>query len=355
MQGLIDAAAAMLTREGARLIDYPTPGDHHRAMRRVASERFAFREGTRLPEDRIVVTAGSGDAINELAGYLAAPGDTIITEQLTYMGSINQFRAKRLQMIGIPVEPTDGMDMQVLETTLDTLSRQGRTPKFIYTIATYQNPTGAILPSSARKRLLEVAAHYAVPIIEDDCYGDVHLSSEPPPPSLYRLAEGRGVIYVGSLSKIMGPGLRLGYMCVPPEMQDITEQRVSDRASGLASMIVAEYLQHHLVEHLARHVEVLSGKRDVIMASLDDQLAGVCTWNRPRGGLFCWLRLPDGVATAQLEQRAASREVEYAPGRLFHVENTDVPFIRLSYTHMSETEIREGVQRLAACIREAAD
>jgi 2-aminoadipate transaminase len=153
----------------------------------------------------------------------------------------------------------------------------------------------------------------------------------------------------------MGPGLRLGYMCVPPELAGIKQTRISNQASGLASLIVAEYLGETLGAHIARHNEVIVGKRDVLLSALERELGGLATWNRPRGGLFCWVKLPQEVDLRRLEGMAAQSGVEYTPGRSFHCRGENIKYLRLSYPHMSPDEIRAGVSLLAECIRHACD
>ena len=149
----------------------------------------------------------------------------------------------------------------------------------------------------------------------------------------------------------MGPGLRLGYMIPPHETQDLKTARISSSASGLASMIVAEYLKDNLENHIKRHCDIIRAKRDHLLSILEDHFSGICTWNPPRGGLFCWLKLPETVDLRKLDEETANAGVEYTPGRDFHVNNEEVGFIRLSYAHMSNDEIAEGISRIAGCIK----
>lgn len=361
VEGLIDATARVLRRRGRDLIAYPHMVDQHAELAQVAATRFGAGErtqtkGVSLPVEDIVITAGSIMAINELVRFLAKPGDTIVTEELTYMGSLARFRRHGLEIEGIPVHPLEGLDVVTLEARLRGLAARGITPKFLYTIATYQNPTGAILTLERRRRLLELASQYGVTVIEDDCYGDIHFEPPLPPPTLYELSSGTPpVVYIGSFSKIMGPGLRLGYMCVPPEWAELKAQRISNNASGLASLIVAEYLRDNLAAHIARHNEVIAEKRKILLSSLEQELRGFASWNRPRGGLFCWVKLPDQVDLERLEQLAAEHGVVYTPGRDFHCQHENIKYLRLSYPHMSPDQIRAGVSVLAQCIRHACD
>jgi 2-aminoadipate transaminase len=327
--------------------------NQHEELAEIAAIRFENREGVPLPKENIIVTAGSTMAIEELAWFLAQSGDTIITEELSYMGSLRRFRDIGVNIKGIPVHPVDGMDMDALENTLHDLSTRNITPKFIYTIPTYQNPTGSILTLERRKRMLELAGEYGVTIMEDDCYGDIHFESPLPPPALYTLAQSQPVAYIGSLSKIIGPGLRLGYTCVPSEWDELMQKNTGIKVSGLASLIVAEYLRDNLQSHLERHSEVIRAKRDVLMEALETELADCVSWNRPRGGLFVWLKLPESTDLEKLEQLAEQNGVVYTPGREFHYNKEEIKYLRLSYPHMSSDELREGVTMLAKCIRQA--
>lgn len=353
IQGLIDATERVLTRRGTDLIAYPDSNGQHDELAEIAAVRFERREGIPLPLKNIIVAAGSIMAIEELAMFLAQPGDTIITEELSYMGSLGRFRNIGLDIKGIPVHPIEGMDMDALEDTLRSLSTKNITPKFIYTIPTYQNPTGSILTLERRKRMLELAGEYEVTIIEDDCYGDIHFDPPVPPPALYTLAQSQSVAYIGSFSKIIGPGLRLGYVCVPSGFEKLAQRRIGMKVSGLASLIVAEYLRDNLQSHIERHNEVISEKRGVLMEALEKELGDCVSWNRPRGGLFAWLKLPESIDQAKLDQLAKQNGVGYTPGREFHYNREDIKYLRLSYPHMSFDELREGVAVLAKCIRQA--
>lgn len=353
IQGLIDATQSILTRRGTDLIAYPDSNGQHDDLAEIAAIRFENRESVPLLKENIIISAGSMMAIEELAQFLAQPGDTIITEELSYMGSLGRFRSLGLYIEGIPVHPFDGMDMEALEDTLCSLSARKITPKFIYTIPTYQNPTGSILTLERRKRMLELAREYGVIIIEDDCYGDIHFDPPSPPPALYALDQSRSVAYIGSFSKIMGPGLRLGYVCIPLGYEKIRQRRIGVKTSGLASMIVAEYLRDNLQIHIERHNEVIKEKRDILLKALETELGDCVSWNKPRGGLFAWLKLPESIDMVKLGQLSAENGVEYTAGKEFHYKSEEIKYLRLSYPHMPLDDLRVGVAILGKCIRQA--
>ncbi len=358
IQGLIDAARRVLERKGTQLVNYPSQLDLHAELRQIASARFEHREGIPLPTENIITTTGSMQAITLAAQALSQPGDTVITEEVTYQGTLSAFRHFKLNIVGVPVDVVAGMDPDVLEHTLKDFATRNIKAKFIYVIANHQNPTGAILTLSSRKRIVELARKYDLPILDDDCYGDIDLEIEHVPPSLYTLGDPQSIMFLGSLSKILAPGMRLGYLCVPDRFVDqIREFKAHAQDAGtsaLSSFVVAEYLRDNLWSHIAKHNAIIKEKRDTLLEVLKEQLGDCCSWGPVRGGLFIWLKLPETIDTGRLDHLALEHGVAYTPGRVFHVRNEDIKYLRLSYTHMSHDEIREGVAVLAKCVRDAS-
>lgn len=357
IQGLIDSTRNVLTRRGEQLVSYPFQVDQHDELRQIASKRFMHREGIPLPTDNIVVTNGSMQSITLLTQILTSPGDTIITEELSYLGSLKYFRFYGLNIVGIPLDPVEGMNMDALEKTLGDLSKNNKKPKFIYTISNHQNPTGAIMSLSRRNRLVQLVKEYGIPIIQDDCYGDVDFEPNPVPPSLLTLGNENANFFVGSFSKILAPGLRLGYCYVP---QDFLEE-ISDLkkfldlgSSALTSFIVAEYLRDNLWSHIEKHNAIIKDKLEVLLSAMEENLADQqVNWNRPKGGLFVWVKLPDSIDLKTLEQLAEQNGVAYDAGREFHYREEDINYLRLSYAHLAKEDIIEGVRILARCIKDA--
>jgi 2-aminoadipate transaminase len=358
VQGLIDAAARVLKRRGELLVHYPSQFDYHDELKKVASKRFEHREGTPLPLEDILVTTGSMQAITLPIQALTKPGDTIVTEELTYMGSLECFRHYGLKVEGVPLDSVNGMDMDTLEDTLRSLAARGIKPRFIYPIPNYQNPTGAVLSLPRRKRLIELAQEYGVLVLEDDCYGDTDLEPVRVPPSLYTLGDPQTVLFLGSFSKILAPGVRLGYLCTPqrflPQLLGLKRHAQDAGTSGLSSFIVADYLRDNLWSHIERHTRVIREKRDTTLGALEEHFGDCATWTRPRGGLVIWVELPFTADMDRLEQLAEERGVRYTRGREFHARGEDIKCLRLSYAHMPHEDIREGVRLLAECVREAS-
>lgn len=355
VEGLLAAAQRILPQMPEQLILYPR-SKGYLPLRQVAARRFADREGVPLPVDNIALTCGSSQAL-ELIGRLfirAAEKTPVITEALTYTGTLNLLRGLGADVIGVAADDWDGMDMEALEVTLQKLVSQGRQPGFIYTIATNQNPTGAILSEGRRRRLVALAQAYQVPIVEDDCYGDLIVDDIQVPPSLWRLDDSGSVFYVGSFSKIMGPGLRLGYVCASDRYLDkLLANRYDGGTSALAACMVAGYLEENLWSHISQVNARLREKRDVVLASLKAQLGDIATWTQPRGGLFIYIRLPESTDMARLRALATPQELDYTEGQRFDAANRELKAIRLSYAHVPPPDIKEGIRRLAACVRAA--
>lgn len=358
IQGLIDATKRVLNLKGKQLVNYPGMADLHAELRQVASSRFEHREGIPLPTENILITTGAMQALTLSVQTLAESGGTVITEEVTYMGALACFRHFKLNIVGVPIDIVDGMDVDALDHTLRSLATKNIKPKFIYVTPNHHNPTGAILSLSRRKRMVELAQENNVLILEDDCYGDVDFEPSPVLQALYTLGDPQSIIFVGSFSKILAPGVRLGYLCAPNrllnQIKELKKFSQDHGSSALASFIVAEYLRDNLWDHVAKHNAIIKEKRDTLLEALKEHFGDCASWSRPRGGLVVWVKLPETTDTQKLEQLALERGVRYSPGRMFHVSNEDIKYLRLSFAHMSLDTIREGVAVLAKSVRDAS-
>jgi 2-aminoadipate transaminase len=249
----------------------------------------------------------------------------------------------------------DGMRIDVLEETLDRLEREGRTPKFIYTIPTFQNPGGATMSLERRKRLVRIAAQRELLVLEDNPYGLLRYEGDPLPP-LYALDRGEYVIYLGTFSKILSPGLRLGWTAAPRpvlEKLNLGKQGADLCSSTFGQFFVLEYFaQRNWRDLLDRLRDVYLRRRDVLLDALAEHFPGDAEWTRPAGGMFVWATLPSYLDTTDLLARALREHVAFVPGRAAFLDGRGGSSMRLNFSGVPERDLREGVARIGAVIAE---
>ena len=352
---LAEAAAKVISRHGAELVNYPD-GRGYEPLRAIASQRFERTAGRAVPLEEIVLTSGSMQALQLITDAFASAGDTIVTETFSYGGSLSVFRSRQMRIAPAPIDD-QGLVTDELEVVLKRLVDAGTPPRFIYTIPTHHNPTGSILPLERRKRLLELAREYDTLVVDDHCYGDIVFQSHPVPPNLYQLDEDNRVVYVGSFSKILGPGVRQGYFMAPESLQQrIMANKMDGGTNALASMIVAEFMGEHLWDHIRNVNSVMKARKDAVVESLAahfGDLGEEVWWTDPPGGMFVWVRIPRATDTRKALQLAAGRGVYYSPGQSFSAASEDIPYLRIAYGFPTIEDIRVGVPILAECIKEA--
>ena len=352
-EALAEAAARAVRSHGVELNTYPGRLGHE-GLRRLMAEREFQREGVRLDPESIALTNGSMQAVTLVAEALCeGRDDVVLMEEYCYSGTIRAYRGIGIEMVGVPVDGR-GMRTDALASTLERLRDEGRAPRFIYVLASYQNPTGSVMPRDRRLDLLRIAREHRCIVVEDNCYGDVHYEGEKVP-ALYALDQGPRQVYLCSLSKIFAPGVRLGYLTAssPALFERIVERRHDAGPNTLAAAITAEYLEGRLWEHCETANQALKAKRDAMLAALEAELGNTCSWSRPPGGLFIWVRLLDGTDRERLEALAAEQEVSFSPGSDFHVEGKGGPYIRLAFGFARVPDIHEGIARLARSIKAA--
>ena len=347
---LADAAQRVLARDGEQLAVYPDAKGHV-PLREIGAVRFARNHGREMSIDNMALTTGSMQAISLVTQAFTRPGDTIITEEFTYSGSIRCFRKYEVNMVGVPVDD-EGMDTDALEEVLKDLDRKGTLPKFVYTIATNQNPTGTMMPVHRREKLLQLTQRYGIPVVDDDCYADL-LFGIPAPTSFYAL-DPESVIYIGSFSKIMGPGMRLGFFAAKDEWLNQTlEWKIDSGTSNLAAFIAAEYLKDNLWDHIGDINGIVKSKLDVAVEALDANKDAFLEHSNPQGGLFIWIKLPEDADPNRILEIATEKGVRYGTGKAFHSGGEDVHYLRIAFGYASHDDFREGIPLLAECVREA--
>jgi 2-aminoadipate transaminase len=349
-EALGEAARRVLARDGEELAHYPDPLGLP-ALRAVAAERFERNHGVRPPLEDIVITNGAMQGLILSAQGLARPGDSVILEEFEYTGTIRVFKQYGLRLVGVPLDD-HGMRMDALADVLDSAANK---PAFIYTTASYQNPTGTTLPGERRRRLLELAREYGLPIVEDDTYGDI--SFEPlAERAIYSMAEPGEVVYIGSFSKILGPGMRLGFFVAAPSLAArLLAWKIDGGTSALSQMIAAEYFNDNLWAHVEEGRAAVKDKRNVLLDALESEFGNLqgMHWTQPDGGLFVWVKLPDQVDRVRLRELALAHNITYATGQAFHTLEQDVPYLRLAFGWIEREEIPAGVRLLAECVRQS--
>ena len=349
---LAAAAQEAVCEIGPELCLYP--GDMgHQGLREIMAARESEREGVDVSPDHISLMNGSMQAVTLVAeALMQGVGDIVVTEELTYSGTIGAYQNLGVELVGVPLDE-HGMRTDALADTLEDLHRKGTPPRFIYTLATYQNPTGSMMPRARRLELLEVARRYDAVVVDDNCYGDVHFEGAKEP-SLYALDDSPNIIYICSLSKILGPGVRVGYVVArPPMLGRLLDRRFDGGNSLLASSICAHYFRDRLWDHIERKNAILKEKRDAVFTGLEQSVGDICTWSRPVGGLFIWVEFPDDVDRDKLMALCAERNIVVARGQGFHIHREDVPAIRLAFGYAALEDIQEGVPLLGECIQMA--
>ena len=352
-EALAEAAAQAIREQGVSLNTYPGSFGHE-GLRRLMAKRELDREGVALDPERIMLTNGSMQAVTLVAEALCeGHDDVVVMEEYCYSGTISAYKTLGIEMEGVPVDG-NGMKMDALAATLARLHKQNRAPRFIYTLPTYQNPTGAVMPRERRLELLRLAREYDCIVVEDNCYGDVHFEDSAKPAALYALDDGPNQIYLCSLSKIFCPGVRLGYLTATSDklLERVRARRHDAGPNTLAAAISAQYLENNLWEHCERANVSLKEKRDAMLDALEIELGNLCSWSHPPGGLFIWVQVPEDVDRVKLERLAAEREVSFAHGWDFHIHAGGGQFIRLAFGWAKVADIREGIARLARCIEQ---
>jgi 2-aminoadipate transaminase len=355
VEGLIDAANAVLRREGKTLATYGLASgpQGYLRLRQFLSAKLKRDAGIACTPDDILIVSGSLQALDLVNATLLGRGDTVIVERDTYQGALNRLTRLGVNAIGIPLDD-DGMRMDILAETLADLRGRGIMPKYIYTIPTVQNPTGTIMPQARRVELLDLAEQYGVPIFEDDCYADLLWDGQRPP-AIHAISKSGNVIHIGSFSKSIAPALRVGFIVAPWAALSRMLALKTDAGSGaLEQMVLAEYCTPHFEEHVPQLTRGLRAKLDTLTEALNEQFGTSAEFEAPKGGIFLWLKLPDNVDTLKLYQAALAAGVSINPGPEWSTDKSYAASrLRLCFASPTHEQIREGVAILAeVCRRE---
>ena len=312
-------------------------------------------EGMDPDPDDIVVTTGGQQAIDLMCKALIDPGDVVIAEAPTYPGAVPVFCSYEAETVQVEMD-SEGMNIALLEVALFDLAEQGRKPKMIYTVPSFQNPAGQTMSLERRQRLVEIAREHEILVLEDNPYGLLRYEGDPLP-TLYELDGGDYVVYLGTFSKILSPGLRLGWLCAPPPV--LAKVVLGKQASDLCTSTLAQYFVDEFFaegrwrEYVDELCDVYRVRRDAMLESLEQHFPSEATWSEPEGGLFLWATLPHYIDTTDLLARALRENVAFVPGVAAFADGvTGKNSMRLNFSGSTEDEIREGIRRIGSVIAE---
>jgi 2-aminoadipate transaminase len=345
LDGLLEALKVALEREGKDLAYYPVAAGLP-ALRQLVAEKLGRDRNMKVAPDDIILTSGSGEAISLIIQSLTDPGDVVLIEEFVYLGTLRQMRTFGADVRGVKCD-NEGIIPQAFEDALKEAQRQDKKVKYLYTIPTFQNPMGWTMTLERRQKVLELAREYGVPVFEDDCYTDLRFEGEDVT-SFHSLDDTGQVLYVGSFSKIIAPGMRMGYLAAPAEVR---QRAMSFKGGGgvnqFAALAIEQYLKDNMYEHINQQNQALRVKRDAMLASLGENFGDAARWNQPEGGLYIWLELPEGSDLAGLQEQAFQEGVGYYNGTMFSPEGRGANYARLCFGHPSPQTVYDGVAELA--------
>lgn len=339
----------LLSEHGpAPLLHSPTEG--HTPLRDTLARWLASR-GIHARGSEVVVVSGSQQGLDLLARVFLDPGDVVVVEEPSYIGALQVFRSAQARLIGVPVDG-EGMRTDILASVLNH-----QRPKLIYTLPTFQNPSGAVMSIDRRRHLLELAGQYQIPIVEDDPYSELRYEGDELP-SLKALDEDGLVIYLSTFSKVLLPGLRVGYVVAPPVVQ--RQLVLAKQGADLHTNSFGQYVLDRFVRggHFAAHIDTVKHayrrRRDVMAAALGAETELALDVRVPDGGFYIWCGIPEGVNQSALMAAAVERGVTFLPGQACFAAEPPENALRLNFTHCVEESIETGIGRLLAAVREAA-
>ena len=350
VEGIAESSRAVLAGNPGPVLQYGAT-EGYQPLREGISRFMAAKGSSVLPEG-LIVTTGSQQALDLIGKTMIAPGDKVIVEAPTFLATIQCFRLYGADIIGAPID-ADGVDVDKLEQLIEQ-----HKPKLVYLIPTFGNPSGATLSLARRKRILEIAARTQTLVVEDAPYGELYFD-QPPPPSLLALSDGvpgsrDWLVHCGSFSKILSPGLRVGWMIAPSELlakATMCKQFSDAHTSNLSQAIAAHYLTlNRLGGALAVVRKTYAERAAVMAASLRRELGDAIAFNQPQGGMFFWARLTGERGqisnAADFAKRAIDRGVAFVPGAPFYAHDPDRATLRLSFATVGLEKIDEGIGRL---------
>jgi 2-aminoadipate transaminase len=352
VEQMVRVTEEVLLRDGHRALQYSTTeGDP--PLREAIAERMNRTLGTSVRADEILITSGSQQGLDLSGKLFLDEGDVVLCESPTYLGAINALRAYRPRFVEVPTDD-GGMVIDELERCLAENDRI----KVAYVVPEFQNPTGRTWSLERRRAFLEIMARRGIPILEDSPYGELRFEGDGVP-SLKTLDTHNLVVFLGTFSKTFCPGLRVGWLAASPELREkyiMVKQGVDLHTSTLCQRQIAVYLElFSLDADIERIRDTYRGRRDAMLRAMDESFPPGIHYNRPQGGMFLWVELPDGIDAREILKSSLEDGVAFVPGAPFFPNGGHENTLRLNFSAMPEERIEDGVRRLARILTEAVD
>ena len=351
MEMMAGVVNELILTNGAEALQYGS-GQGHPKLREQICEVMAL-EGIRANPDDVVITTGSQQALDLISRIFIDPGDVVLVEAPSYVGALGTFRQYEAAVVHVETD-NDGLVPESLRAAIKSLRAAGRKIKFLYLIPNYQNPTGVCLPADRRTEILTICREAEIFVLEDNPYG--LLGFDKPSPNAMRAEDSENVIYLGSFSKTIASGLRVGWALVPQSLKDklvIASESSILCPSNFTQLTISSYLADQpWRDQIASFCELYKVRRDAMLESLEAYFPAEATWTKPGGGFYVWVNLPAEIDTKALMPKAIVAKVAYVPGNAFYADGLGSWSMRLSYCHPTPERIREGVKALGGVIKQ---
>jgi DNA-binding transcriptional MocR family regulator len=340
----------LISRNGAEALQYGN-GQGLPKLREQICEVMAL-EGIHANADDIIVTTGSQQALDLISRIFIDPGDVVLVEAPSYVGALGTFKQYEAQVVHVELD-NQGLVPEALRQAIKSVRSSGRKIKFLYLIPNYQNPSGVLLSADRRTEILEICRSESIFVVEDNPYG--LLGFDVPSPNAMRSEDSENVIYLGSFSKTIAPGLRVGWALVPSSLKEkivIASESSILCPSNFTQMTISNYLADQpWRDQIATFCGLYKVRRDAMLESLETHFPASATWTKPGGGFYVWVNLPPEIDTKAMMPKAIVAKVAYVPGTAFYADGFGTWAMRLSYCHPTPERIREGVKALAGVVK----
>ncbi len=350
MPMMADVMSKLILSNGAEALQYGS-GQGHPKLREQICEVMAL-EGIRANPDDVLVTTGSQQALDLISRIFIDPGDVVLAEAPSYVGALGTFHQYEASVIHVETDDS-GLVPQALREAIVSVRAAGRKIKFLYMIPNYQNPSGVLLTTERRTEILTICRDAGIFVVEDNPYG--LLGFDKPSPNAMRAEDSENVIYLGTFSKTIAPGLRVGWALVPPSLKEklvIASESSILCPSNFAQLAISSYLaEQPWRDQISSFCDLYKVRRDAMLESLDEYFPAVAKWTKPGGGFYVWVTLPPEIDTTALMPKAIVAKVAYVPGTAFYSDGFGSWSLRLSYCYPTPERIRDGVKALGGVIK----